>query len=132
MKIALSVFKDSISTVFDAADQLLIVEIDEVNGQKRKPAKLSAANIAGRVSQLKEKGIDVLICGAISRPMQAAIVSAGIIVCPFVRGSAEALITAYLNGNLEKPLYALPGCHGRGRGLKRGRATGGRCRRRSA
>ncbi len=111
MKIALSVFHDSISTVFDAAEQLLVVETDETNGQKRKLVRLTAADVVGRVSQLKEEGIDILICGAISRPMQVAIAAKGIVVYPFIRGSVESLITAYLSGNLEKPLYALPGCH---------------------
>jgi len=42
MKIALSVWKDYISTVFDTADQLLVLEIDGTDSQKQSMVKLNA------------------------------------------------------------------------------------------
>lgn len=110
MKIALSIFKDSISTVFDAADQLLILDADEAKGQKRTMIKLNTTDAAGRATQLKEKGIEILICGAISRPLEASISSSGIVVYPFVRGAVEEIILAYQNGQLSSGNFALPGC----------------------
>lgn len=114
MKIALSVWKDYISTVFDTADQLLVLELNGADGRKRTTLKMSAADIAGRASWVKEKQIDVLICGAISRPLEASLTSLGIQVYAFVRGPVEEIITAYQNGGLDQANFVLPGCQGRG------------------
>jgi len=114
MKIALSVWKDYISTVFDTADQLLVLEIDGTDSQKQSMVKLNAADIVGRTNQIKEKQIEVLICGAISRPLEASLVSLGIQVYPFVRGSVAEVLAAYQNGSLDHAIFAMPGCHRRG------------------
>ncbi len=127
MKIALSVWKDCISTVFDAAEQLLVVEKNGDGVLKRTPLRLNSADGASRAMQLKEIGIDVLICGAISRPQEAAIVASGITVHPFMRGSVQEIIDAYESGQLHTAAFALPGCRGRGFGAGRGRQRGKGC-----
>lgn len=114
MKIALSIWKDCISTVFDTADQLLVIEVDGTDGQKRTMIKLSSTDVTGRANQIKEKQIEVLICGAISRPLEASLVSLGIQVYPFVRGSVTEVLAAYQNGSLDHAIFAMPGCHRRG------------------
>ena len=128
MKIALSVWKDCISTVFDAADQLLVVEKDGDGALKRIDLSGSTPPTdQSRAMQLKEMEIDVLICGAISRPQEAAIAASGITVHPFVRGSVQEIIDAYESGQLHTAAFALPGCHGRGFGAGRGRQRGKGC-----
>ncbi|MGV8058778.1 MAG: NifB/NifX family molybdenum-iron cluster-binding protein [Smithellaceae bacterium] len=111
MKIALSVWKDCISTVFDTADQLLVLELDGADGRKRTTVRMNSTDVAGRASQIKEKQIEVLICGAISRPLEAALNSLGIRVYAFVRGSVEEVLAAYQTGGLDHATFALPGCH---------------------
>ena len=131
MKVAISVFKDSISTVFDASQHLLVLEINGEGEQKRTMVKLETIDPIRRASQLSEEGINVLICGAISRPMQASIAARDIVVYPFVRGTLVDVIAAYQSGRLENAAYALPGCRGRGRGPAGGawgRNRGVRCR----
>ncbi|HOO49933.1 MAG TPA: NifB/NifX family molybdenum-iron cluster-binding protein [Smithellaceae bacterium] len=121
MKIALSTWENCISTVFDAADQLLILEPEKVNGYKRTTVKLISTDVAGRASEMKDQQINVLICGAISKPLENLLIALGIEVYPFVRGSVEEVILAYQNGNLNHAVFALPGCcrrlrlHGRTR-----------------
>jgi predicted Fe-Mo cluster-binding NifX family protein len=132
MKIALSIFKDRISTVFDAADQLLVVEKDGDGSCRRSTARLHCAGGTARASQLKEMGISALICGAISRPQEAAITAAGMMVHPFVRGTVQEILDAYDEGRLHQAAYALPGCQGRGRAAEHGRGRGRHCHRRSA
>jgi len=114
MKIALSVWKDCISTVFDTADQLLVLELYETNGRKKSIVKLSPGDAAGRANQIKEMQIDVLICGAISRPLEASLIAMGIRIYAFVRGSVEEVLAAYQNGSLDLAIFAMPGCHRRG------------------
>jgi predicted Fe-Mo cluster-binding NifX family protein len=114
MKIGMSIWEDSISTVFDTADQLLVLEIDGTNDRKQALVKLSTADVAGRANELKEKQIEVLICGAISRPLEASLTSLGIRVYGFVRGPVEEVFAAYQKGNLDHAVFAMPGCRGRG------------------
>lgn len=127
MKIALSVWKDCISTVFDAADQMLVVEKNGEGALKRSTARLNSADGSSRAMQLKEMKIDVLICGAISRPQEAAIAASGITVHPFLRGSVQEIIDAYESGQLHTAAFALPGCQGRGMGAGQGRRHGKGC-----
>ncbi|MBN1473686.1 MAG: NifB/NifX family molybdenum-iron cluster-binding protein [Syntrophaceae bacterium] len=124
MKVALSVFKDSISTVFDVSQQLLVLEINGAGEQKRTMVKLETIDPIRRASQLSEEGINVLICGAISMPMQASVSARNILVYPFVRGKVEDVISAYRYGKLGQAVYALPGCRRRGYGGSRGRNRG--------
>jgi predicted Fe-Mo cluster-binding NifX family protein len=117
MKIALSIWKDCISTVFDAADQLLVLEPEGANGYKRTTLKLTAGDLKGRADEMKEHQVDVLICGAISRPLENLLTASGIEVFSFVRGPIEDVIGAYQSGNLHHAVFALPGCC-RHRGLR--------------
>lgn len=127
MKLALSVFKNCISTVFDSSDQLLILETEDANGTKRTTVRIDATDPAGHAARLRDQGVAVLICGAISRPMQMAIASLGIAVYPFIRGTVEEVLAAYQSNRLGQAVFSLPGCHGRGNGGN-GRGRGMRCR----
>lgn len=127
MKIALSIWKDCISTVFDTADQLLIFEPDGTNGYKRTTVKLISTDVKERTNEMKEQQVDVLICGAISRPLENLLSSLGICVFAFVRGPVEDVWTAYQNNCLEQALFSLPGCRGRWAGVGRNRIRGSRC-----
>lgn len=110
MKIALSVWKDSISTVFDAAEDILIIEDALESGGRRTPMKLGGADAAAKALQLEGKGVELLICGAISTPVKHLLESLGIRVLPFVRGRIEEVIEAYRSDLLGQVRFALPGC----------------------
>ncbi|MDD3250193.1 MAG: hypothetical protein GX874_04165 [Smithella sp.] len=126
MKLALSVFKDSIATVFDSSDQLLILETDRSSITKRETVRIDTTDPNRRAAKLREQGVAGLICGAISRPMQAAIASLGIAVYPFIRGTVEEVLAAYQSNRLGQDAFSLPGCRGRGDGRGKGRRF--RCR----
>ncbi|HAR99435.1 MAG TPA: hypothetical protein DCS11_11220 [Syntrophus sp. (in: bacteria)] len=110
MKIALSVWKDSISTVFDAAEDVLIIEDVLESGGRRTQMKLGGTDGSGKALRLKEKGVGLLICGAISMPLEHLLESLGIQVLPFVRGRVEEVIEAYRSDHLGQVRFALPGC----------------------
>ena len=72
--------------------------------------------------KLKQLGVGVLICGAISRPLAEMINGSGIQVLPFVTGSTEQIMHAYKTGQLSQPQYTLPGSWpGARRGFRRRR-----------
>jgi predicted Fe-Mo cluster-binding NifX family protein len=70
--------------------------------------------------RLVELGIETLICGAITRNLNAVIFSYGIQVIPFVAGDLHEVVQAWLRGCLARDSFVMPGC-----GRKRGWQFGG-------
>jgi len=62
-----------------------------------------------RVNQLEALGIEVLLCGAISRPLERMIRASGVKVISCLRGSIDEIIKAYLEGGLSNARFILPG-----------------------
>ena len=57
----------------------------------------------------------LLICAAISRPLERDLVAAGIEVIPEVCGPLDDVVHAYLVGRLGDRRFAMPGCSERRR-----------------
>jgi len=128
MKIAVPVWQDNVSSVLDFANKLLLVELENGLEIGRNEIVFAEQSSPERAAKLRQIGVNVIICGAISRPLAYTLSSSGIDVLPFVTGSTEQILTAYKTGNLNLPQYALPGCwKGARRGFGRRR---GRCGRR--
>ena len=85
--------------------------------------------LPAKVNQLEALGVEVLLCGAISRPLERMIRASGVKVIPCLRGSIEEIIAAYLVDGLSDPRFILPGL-GPGAGCVRGgrRHRGDTCR----
>jgi predicted Fe-Mo cluster-binding NifX family protein len=124
MTIAIPFWNGRVSPVFDVAGKLLLVENNGQGGGTRWEAVLTAADPYARAAELAATGADVLICGAISRPMELAVHAAGIEVVPQTCGDVEGVLNAFLEGRLNQPDFLMPGCCGRRRRL-RGRAGRG-------
>ena len=128
MKIAVPVWQNNVSSVFDFANKLLLVELENGLEIGRNEVVFAEQSSPERAAKLRQLGVNVLICGAISRPLAYMLSSSGIDLLPFVTGSIEQILTAYKTGNLSLPQYALPGCWtGTRRGFGRRK---GRCGRR--
>jgi len=121
MKIAIPVCGDRVSTVLDAADELLIIEDGARGARIQTRASWKENNPIGRILQLRDLDIDVLICGAVVRPMARMLETAGIRVIAYVRGTADEVFEAFHNGNLDNRRFFLPGCAPCERGSARGR-----------
>jgi predicted Fe-Mo cluster-binding NifX family protein len=109
MKIALPVWQGQVSSVFDFAHKLLLIEFEKGAEKHRREVVLAEQSGPERVATLTQLSIDVLICGAISRPLAEMINGSGIRVLPFVTGSTEQIMSAYKTGQLSLPQYTLPG-----------------------
>ncbi len=121
MKIAMPVWDDQVSTVLDFADCLLIAECEAGRVRSRSVINLAETAMVARVARLRELGIQVLLCGAVSRPLEQMIRAAGIEVIPFLKGRADDVLDAYLSGRLVGPGFMLPGCRwGQGPGRRMG------------
>ena len=131
MKIAIAIWNDCVSNVFDFADCILLVEIDGDKEISRSQISFESKSFPQRVSQLKSLKVDLLICGAISRVLAEMVTAAEIEVLAYVTGDIDDVLEAYRSGQLGQPQFAMPGCWpGARKGLRRSGQTRQRCRRR--
>jgi len=121
MRIAIPVWRDRVSPVFDVAGSLRLVDLEDGTPLRRSDANLQEDDPGARVQRLSELGIEVLICGAISRPLETMLTAAGVKVIAQVCGGVEEVLEAYRSGRLGDPAFAMPGCCGRRRGFGYGR-----------
>ncbi len=129
MKIALPTFNGRISPVFDTAQKLVLVEVDGANELSRAKHAMASKSLARRAADLNELGVEILLCGAISRPLAMMVAAHGIEIVPFISGEVDEVLGAYLQGRLADPRFLMPGCCGmrrRFRGGFGGRKGGGK------
>ena len=118
MKIAITVWQDRISPVFDTSQWLEIFNI-ESGEAKAHIENIEASNPFDKVRLLKELKVDVLLCGAITRPMQNELIRSGIDVLPFVCGKAGELLDAFFQ-HKSLNAFAMPGYNRQTRHRRRG------------
>lgn len=119
-RVAISAWQDRISPVFDTAGGVLVVDVDGSFPTDRIAVVLPEGPVQTRVTSLAENGVEVLLCGAISKPLHEMLEAVGIAVTPFLLGSVDDVIRAYIEDRLSEPRYIMPGC-GRRRRQRRGR-----------
>jgi len=103
------------------------VDLEAGREVSREDAQLGAVGPLERARDLRQMGAEVLICGAISRPLELALDSAGVQVIPHICGRVEEVLAAFINGQLDAGGFLMPGCCGRRRQFGAGRRGGGRC-----
>jgi predicted Fe-Mo cluster-binding NifX family protein len=109
MKVAIAVWEDWVSSVLDFSRQLFVVELKDGGETSRVQVVLSEQNAFARLAQLRELGVDVLICGAVSQPLACAFMAGGIQLLPYVTGRVDDVLKAYQAGELGQPQFTLPG-----------------------
>jgi predicted Fe-Mo cluster-binding NifX family protein len=124
MKMALPVWNGRVSPVLDVARRLRVVEVDDGIVAGESEHLLVDRGVAEALSEL---GVDILICAAISRPLEATVWVAGVKVISEVCGPADEVVAAYLQGDTALAAFAAPGrCvrrHDAGRPLGRYRPS---------
>lgn len=127
MRIAIPIWNDHVSPVFDSAERLLVVEVDHDQKTACRSTILLEPNQARRAAQLSRLGIDQLLCGAVSRALEDLLNSSGVRVHGRIRGEVEDVLQAFLTDGLDDHRFCLPGCcsgHGnRQRSGKHGQPT---------
>ena len=110
MKIAIPIWSGNLSNVFDFANRLLLVEIENAREISRSEVPLHAESLPERAGKLRQLGVNVLLCGAISRALANMVTESGIQVLPYVTGRVDDVLQAYLTGQLLQPQFTMPGC----------------------
>ncbi|BBO80694.1 NifB/NifX family molybdenum-iron cluster-binding protein [Desulfosarcina ovata] len=110
MKVAVTVWEDRISPVFDASRRLLVVSIEKGCIVDRSVVIFNPERPSNLVKTLAELGAPVLICGAVSRVPATVIAAGGIVLIPFIAGKVERVLGAYAKGEPLTPTFVMPGC----------------------
>lgn len=115
MKVAIPHWHGRISPVFDVAGNLLLTDVQGGTARDRQAIRLDVEDVQARAQYLAGLGVDVLICGAISGPLERALSNAGVGVIPQTCGDVEEVLAAFVAGRLSQDAFLMPGCCGRRR-----------------
>ncbi|WP_310600685.1 NifB/NifX family molybdenum-iron cluster-binding protein [Desulfobulbus sp.] len=120
-KIAVTVWEHRVSPVFDAAQTLLIAEIDGCGLGAVVHRSFDPQRPLELLRLLHAQEVEVIICGAVSEEPAAMLEAAGIKLIPFVTGRVDRVLAHYLRGRPFEGEFCMPGC---GRCCRKGRRTG--------
>lgn len=123
MRVAIPTWGGRVSPVFDVARRLLLVDFEGDGEVRREEAGIEYSQPTLRAKRIAELGVNTLICGAISTPLEALLTSADVRVIPHACGPVEVVLRAFLAGRLADDAFLMPGCCGRqlrARGRRRG------------
>jgi predicted Fe-Mo cluster-binding NifX family protein len=109
MKIAIPVWQNHVSPLFDSAAQLLIAETGSKNILKQDIINVESLSLFQRTDLLVKLGVNIFVCGGITRPILDNIRNKNITVIPFVCGNVKDLLTAIIKGKDVKNIFAMPG-----------------------
>lgn len=109
MKVAVTVWGNRISPVFDSAQTILFADIADGTVLRKKREFIPDASGPALATILVEKKIETLICGAISKQPGRIIESGGIKLIAFVAGKADQILQSYASGDSIHP-FLMPGC----------------------
>lgn len=115
MNVAIPHWQGRVSPVFDVARQVLLVAVGPTGERTSRDVALPCDDPQERATFLAGTGAEVLICGAISRPLEMALAAAGIRVIPQTCGAVSDVLDAFFTGELTGGAFRMPGCCGRRR-----------------
>jgi len=110
LKIAITIWGNRISPVFDAAGTLLVAQIENRMIIKKTYKSFNPAIPYDLIKILKKMQISVLICGAISTKPADLIVENDIKLVSFVTGNAIKLLDNFAHKQTIEKTFMMPGC----------------------
>ena len=110
MRIAIPIWEDKVSPVLDTASKLLIIELEGKKETSRFEIYLDERTLSRRSFRIQGMEVDILICGAISHQFARMLTALGIEVISEISGRPEEVLKAYLNKDLFKAKFLMPGC----------------------
>lgn len=132
MKVGIPVWGGKVSPVFDTASTLQIIEIEDEEEISRFEIDMDEQDLTRRCLRIQVLGVDMLICGAISRHLHDMLAASGIEVIPWISGSSNDVLEAYMKGTLNNTAFLMPGCNRRNGEMAKGKESQKRCKKKRA
>jgi predicted Fe-Mo cluster-binding NifX family protein len=125
LRVAIPVWEGRVSPVLDVAVHLLVVNVDDGREVSRYVEKFEPVLLPQRAQRFSELGIEVVICGAISRALADMLNTAGITIFPCTIGDVEDVLNSYLDAGVPDSRFFMPGYDGpSGRRRRHGQGSG--------
>jgi len=125
MKAALTIWNGRMAPVFDVSREALVLTIKDGAITSRSIENIETPMASQKPRRLQELGIQTLVCGAITEPLQHELSMRGVEVIGFVAGEIDEVIESLLAGTLPTRTLSMPGCCGRQNRFRGGRGRGG-------
>ena len=109
MNIAITVWENRISPVFDSSQTLLLVSVEGSRVEERRLFSFSAGLFPQLLAFLKKMEVEILICGALCRGPVRTLEAVGIEVWPFMTGEVETILQLFVQGD-DLSGFFMPGC----------------------
>lgn len=98
--------------MFDVAGSVLLIDCEDGREVSRQERRLSSIDLAVRAGEFLTFGASVLLCGAISAPLESLLAASGVRVIGFLCGPVDDVVAAFLSGTPAPPQLWMPGCGG--------------------
>lgn len=112
MILAITIWGNRVSPVFDASQTLLIAEIEDENFVNRTIEFLPTLHVDRLQRILSHYKVEFLVCGAICRTKQEQLEALGVGVVPFLAGEVDTILDHCTRGK-ELMEFSMPGCRQR-------------------
>jgi predicted Fe-Mo cluster-binding NifX family protein len=109
--IAIPVMRGRVAPVLNWCSRIMIFPANPEGGSTQELVTPDLGP-AQRLQLLTERGVQTLICGALSLDMQNCATLLGLKIIPGVAGDIEKVLEAYRQNRLDQPEFWLPGCRG--------------------
>ena len=113
LRVAIPIFNGRVSPLLDVAGSFLYADIESGKVGARHLIKVPENSSLLRINLLKEKGVSLLICSAVSRECACAVARMGITILPGIIGNVDEVLDAFARDVLNCERFARPGCCGR-------------------
>ncbi len=110
MKLAITIWGNRVSPVFDAAGTLLVAHIENRMILRKDYTSFNPEASADFIRLLKQMQVSVLICGAISTKPADLIVENDIKLISFVTGNAMDFLENFARKQTISKAFMMPGC----------------------
>ncbi|PIE58638.1 MAG: dinitrogenase iron-molybdenum cofactor biosynthesis domain-containing protein [Desulfobulbus propionicus] len=108
--VAVTVWEDRVSPVFDTARTLLIAEITDAKISNTYYQPFTPEPVFQCIRVLQDQKVAALICGAVSRELADGLEAAGLEVIPFITGNIDVVLNNLVAGCQEWTPLKMPGC----------------------
>jgi predicted Fe-Mo cluster-binding NifX family protein len=113
MKVLIPIDGERISPVLDSARCFVLVDARPDGPPVRRQLRIADVDPVDKAKRIVELDASVLICGAVSWPLEVMLASAGMRVIPNTCGLLDEVVNAFYSGHLTEQAFLMPGCPGR-------------------
>ena len=98
--IALSIFRNRISSRLDAADEILILTLENNEVKNSKSIRINPSSPMDKIQRIIELNPDILICGGLTQLCSRKLQNTQITIVPWTKGNAKDVFKQFLKGKI--------------------------------